>query len=89
MSFLTASSAHAVLNIALLLSFDFKVCKILTKHVDKLDQTWSDKLDQTWSRLEQIRSNFERAILKEYALKKHVLTNKHVLRKYDLKKTWS
>ena len=81
MSFLTASSAHAVLKIALLLSFDFKVCKILTKHVDKLDQTWS--------RLEQIRSNFERAILKKYALKKHVLTNKHVLRKYDFKKTWS
>ena len=67
----------------------------MTKHVDKLDQTWSDKLDQTWSRLEQIRSNFERAILKEYALKKHVLTNKyvptikHVLRKYYLKKTRS
>ena len=33
LSFLTASSDLAVLNIALLLFFDFKVCKILTKHV--------------------------------------------------------
>ena len=51
----------------------------------KLDQIGSNwiKLDQNWIKSDQIRSNFEKAILKKHAVKKHVL-KKHALKKLFL-----
>ena len=65
--FLTASSAHAVLNIA-----SFVVVLVVKPLVKKLQICILGgseiKLDYTgsyWIKLDQIRSNFEKAILKK------------------------